>query len=107
MTSNNNAAVASKTPETAVAKPAVKALPRLAPLPRLRTKVPCECGCGTPCGNRFAPGHDARLLGFRKRVERGTWTLDFIATEYSEGEARATAKALGVKWEPTKEVKTA
>lgn len=22
----------------------------------------CLCGCGTPCGKTFAPGHDARMV---------------------------------------------
>lgn len=27
------------------------------------TAIKCLCGCGTPCGKTFAPGHDARMVG--------------------------------------------
>lgn len=86
-------------------------LPKLPSLPKIVTRVACECGCGTPCGNRFAPGHDAKLLGYVKRVAAGVWDreaaaddttaqLDGLAGYLGDGCAKATAKALGVEWTP-------
>ena len=49
----------------------------------------CLCGCGTKCYGRFAPGHDARLVGMIKRGE--------IKSPLS-GEVAAFAKTHGIKW---------
>lgn len=42
-------------------------------MPKQRPAAPkpasrCECGCGTPTGGKFAPGHDARLRGVLQRA---------------------------------------
>lgn len=84
-------------------------LPKMPSLPKLTKSVRCECGCGTLCTNRFAPGHDAKLLGMVKRVNARVWDkredatttdqLDALAvTMGSEGMAEATARALGIAW---------
>ena len=101
-------------------------MPRLPGLPKFRSVNRCECGCPGLTGNRFVPGHDAKLLGMTKRVKAGVWTahrteggdidpmtqLDALAEWASanlpgEGNryAMATAIALGVKWAPKKEEK--
>jgi hypothetical protein len=50
-------------------------LPALPRLPRKsrasRSLAPCLCGCGRLCGQRFAPGHDAKLLAWVLHVEAG------------------------------------
>lgn len=65
-----------------------------------RPLVKCECGCEGLTQRRFVPGHDARLAGWVKRVERGIVTLDWIAANASLGEAQATARAMGATFEP-------
>lgn len=64
----------------------------------------CECGCNGLTGNRFVPGHDARLHGWKLRVQRAllvpggdVWAqLAWIEANASAGEAMAVAKALGL-----------
>lgn len=57
---------------------AITILPALPPMPRAsRTRPPqaCACGCaGLTRGGRFLPGHDAILLGWAIRIERGLIT---------------------------------
>lgn len=53
-------------PSKSVSVPALPKLPKSA-----RKQVPCECGCGATTGRRFAPGHDAKVLAWTLRVERG------------------------------------
>lgn len=57
----------------------------------------CECGCGVMVARRFKPGHDARLLGFVKRVQAGVMTVDDIREGWGEGPADATAKVLAIE----------
>ena len=75
-------------------------LPSLPSLPKA-SAVPqrCSCGCGgLTKGGRFVPGHDAKLLAMRVRVERGICTLQQIADICGEGCAAATADALEMEW---------
>ena len=83
----------------------MSSLPKLPSLPKIRTRVACQCGCGRTCGNRFAPGHDAKLLGYVKRISLGVWvkegTIDeqFAAMRlWHEGCAIATAEHMGYEW---------
>jgi len=73
-------------------------LPKLPSLPKMKSVNACECGCGGRTGNRFVPGHDAKLLGLTKRVAAGVMTLDEVAEWGGEGVAQATAKAMGLTW---------
>lgn len=87
-----------------------KSLPKLPKLPKATRSNPCECGCGGFSQNRFVPGHDSILKGMILRVERDVWNpeakgdviaqLDGLAEAMSEGQARATAAAIGVEWAP-------
>lgn len=82
-------------------------LPSLPSLPSsARSKNrPCECGCGTLCGNRFAPGHDSKLRAWVMRVERGIIAIEDIG---HEGLEAAVARELGLKKPATKaEIKAA
>ena len=75
---------------------------QLVPLPSMpsssrRSSVadtPCGCGCGELVARVFAPGHDARLAGWVKRVLRGVVTLEWIKVHASKGEALATERAI-------------
>lgn len=62
--------------------------------------VNCECGCKGLTQRRFVPGHDARLGGWVKRVERGIVTIEWIHENASYGEAAAVAKAMGLPMYP-------
>lgn len=80
-------------------------LPKLPSLPKIRSVVACECGCGRTCGNRFAPGHDAKLLGYVRRISLGLWVKDGTIFEqivamaaWHAGSAIATAKAMGIDY---------
>lgn len=53
----------------------------------------CACGCGRTTQSRFAPGHDARLLGWTLRVERGLLTFRQIL----DLAGRNTAKAVWIE----------
>jgi hypothetical protein len=77
-------------------------LPSLPSLPKAKTYNRCECGCNGLTGKRFCPGHDAKHYGLIKRVEAGVMTLDDIAAWGGEDIARATAKGMGLAWEPAK-----
>ena len=48
-------------------------MPSLPSLPKFKQVNRCECGCPGLTGNRFVPGHDAKLLGAVKRVKAGVW----------------------------------
>ena len=98
----------------------IKSLPKLPSLPKSRTQVACDCGCGGQTGSRFVPGHDSKLKGMRIRVERGLWAataegkpinpidqLDALAEAMSPAMAAATAKELRIEWKPKAERKTA
>lgn len=98
----------------------IKSLPKLPSLPKSRTQVSCDCGCGGQTGSRFVPGHDSKLKGMRIRVERGLWAetpegkpidriaqLDALAKEMTTGMAAATAKEMKIEWRPKAERKTA
>lgn len=65
------------------------------PAPPRKAKTPraCACGCGAQTkGGRFAPGHDARLLGLVRRVEVGI--MDLAAVEAFGGKSvRAAVEA--------------
>lgn len=81
-------------------------LPKLPSLPKIRTRVACACGCGTLCGNRFAPGHDAKLVGYVKRINAGVWAPggDLVdqfraMAEWHLGCAMATADHMGLDWD--------
>ena len=78
-------------------------LPKLPSLPKIKTVNACECGCGGRTGNRFVPGHDAKLAGLIKRVTLGVMTLDDVADYGGDSVAKATAKAMGLTWERTME----
>lgn len=85
-------------------------LASLPSLPRLPKKVKpmhrCECGCPGLTQSRFVPGHDARLHGWKLRVERALLVeggdtesqLDWIERNASENEAHAVARAIGIEW---------
>ena len=92
MTQNNvaahNAAVNARL--NAVKMPALTSTRSYARKPLNR----CECGCDGLTGNRFVPGHDAKLLARVKRVEAGIVTLEWLAEAYGQAVADATAKAL-------------
>jgi hypothetical protein len=53
---------------------------------------PCKCGCDTKVAKNFAAGHDARLHGYQKKIERGE-------AKFSDYPAIAVAfmKSLGTK----------
>lgn len=62
-------------------------LPKLPSLPSTPTSVtltPCLCGCGEKVARSFAPGHDARLASFVKRVLRGSMTIAGIVSWHVE-----------------------
>ena len=53
---------------------ALAALPAMPSKNRGRNAAPQNCGCGCGAltqGGRFIPGHDARLLGWAIRIDRG------------------------------------
>ncbi len=96
----------------------MKSLPKLPSLPKAKSLVRCDCGCGILCQNRFAPGHDSKLKGMRIRVERGLWDasnpedvtapLDALAeTMGGDSFAEATAREMRIEWTPKAERKTA
>jgi len=69
---------------------ALAALPAMPSKNRGRNAAPQNCGCGCGAltqGGRFIPGHDARLLGWAIRIDRG-----FATDGITPGELRA-AKA--------------
>ncbi len=81
-------------------------LPKLPSLPKIKTINKCECGCNGLTGNRFVPGHDAKLLGYVRRINAGVWAKDgsiadqFRAmAEWHEGSAKATAAHMGIDWD--------
>ncbi len=92
-----------------------KRLPSLPSLPSAKSFVRCDCGCGLLCQNRFRPGHDSKLKGYVTRVRAGVWDrtnptdvtaqLDAVHEFFGpdSGEARHTAKELGVSWKPKAE----
>ncbi len=64
---------------------------KLPPMPRLprerkpKAGRPCACGCADETrGGRFLPGHDARLYGWARRVERGVVALDDVPAPHTE-----------------------
>ena len=83
-----------------------KSLPKLPSLKNLNLK--CQCGCGNPTTNRFAIGHDSKLLGRVRRVKAGvfdqtnptdeTAQLDAAMMYLTIGEVEALAKAIGSDW---------
>lgn len=76
----------------------LKALPKLPSLPKLKAKVNyCECGCRGLTGNRFVPGHDARLKGWQIRITRTDANGDTLVqwNEIPSGEREAVAASLG------------
>lgn len=98
----------------------MSSMPRLPGLPKIKSVNRCECGCPGLTGNRFVPGHDAKLLGMVKRVEAGVWAeakdpmsqiagLVIWAAENLPGDpvryGYAVAKAMKIAWAPAKEEK--
>jgi hypothetical protein len=94
-------------------------LATLPTLPRLPKKAKelrrCECGCPGLTQSRFVPGHDARLHGWKLRVQRGllveggdtTAQLDWIADNASVGEAIAVGRAVGFDYREILETRAA
>lgn len=87
---------------------------RLPSLPSLKSSVAsvrCGCGCPLLCHNRFRPGHDAKLLGYVKRVTAGVFVkdgtlddqLDALAGYVGERSADMTAAELGFTRHATEE----
>lgn len=71
-------AVAKKTVTKAVAKKApAKAATKKAVVEKVMQ--PCTCGCGTPTGSLFAPGHDARVHGWGKKINDGRMKFSEIS----------------------------
>lgn len=66
---NANMATAAK--KVVVAAPAKKAAPAAAKQKKEAVQNPCTCGCGTMTGGNFAPGHDARVHGWGKKIAAG------------------------------------
>ena len=54
----------------------------------------CTCGCGNKTGGLFAPGHDARVHGWGKKIDRGEMTFKQL-TEEGRLEAVKWLKASG------------
>lgn len=85
-----------------------KSLPKLPSLPKSRQLNRCECGCNGLTGNRFVPGHDAKLAAWVKRVKAGVFAKETpgdavaqldAATDYlSVAQVEATAQAGGWDW---------
>lgn len=50
---------------------AKKAAPKVAKAKVEKVMNDCLCGCGTSTGGNFAPGHDARVHGYGKKIARG------------------------------------
>lgn len=112
MTINNNANA--HTAHNAAVNAGLKRLPALPGGARKAKALrSCECGCEGLTGNRFVPGHDARLAGWVKRVERGvlvqggdlTAQIGWIEENASKGEAEAVKRVLTATygaaiWEP-------
>ena len=85
-----------------------KSMPKLPSLPKSRAVNHCECGCKGITGNRFVPGHDAKLAARIKRVQAGVFNKDAAsdpiaqldaATEFlTVSEVTATAQAMRLDW---------
>lgn len=76
MANDNNQAITGKAAKQD--KAAMPELPALPSLPR-KGKAPrkCECGCQQLTrGGRFVPGHDAKVLAWAIRVERGVVNIE-------------------------------
>jgi hypothetical protein len=88
-------------------------------MPRLPKKAKelrrCECGCPGLTQSRFVPGHDARLHGWKLRVQRAILVeggstidqLDWIADNSSVGEAIAVGTAVGTDYREVLETRAA
>lgn len=61
-----------------MAKIQFPALPALPSSARPASLAPCRCGCGTPTGRFFAPGHDAKLKGILQRVLAGVMSIEDV-----------------------------
>ena len=95
-------------------KPTNAALPKLPALRGSATSAPspCRCGCGTLVPRSYAPGHDATLAAWVKRVLVGQVTVAWV-TEQHAGLGAAVARELRarslphVKWDafPAADVK--
>jgi hypothetical protein len=74
-------------------------LPALPRLPRAtKSAKSCACGCGgSTRGGRFVPGHDARLHGIIKRVERGVMSLEDVR-DLCGGGVLAAVRAARPDW---------
>lgn len=53
----------------AKAKVASSPIPEPPKAPKAKKLRDCVCGCGTQTGGLFAPGHDARLHAWQKRIK--------------------------------------
>ena len=83
-------------------------MPSLPRLPKAKKLNPCACGCGTPTGHRFAPGHDSKLYSWVKTVKAGILDkdqpnntvaqLDAARQWLTEANVLATAGEMRVKW---------
>ena len=58
-----------------------------APRPTSTGNNTCLCGCGTATASRFAPGHDAKVKGLLKKVERGVEPATVIPAAVIEARA--------------------
>jgi len=56
---------------------------------KVKTPVPCWCGCGGTTKSRFQPGHDARFHGQAKRVARDQADYDDSVASLPHEEAVA------------------
>jgi hypothetical protein len=45
----------------------------------------CGCGCGAGVKSRFQPGHDAKLHGWVKKLERGAMALGELPAMVRDG----------------------
>lgn len=85
-----------------------KSLPKLPSMPKSRAANHCECGCRGITGNRFVPGHDAKLASWVKRVKVGVFNpekaddvtaqLDAALDYLTTSQVIALADAVGSDW---------
>jgi len=74
--------------------PAKKAVAKKAAEPKVQN--PCICGCGTMVNKNFAPGHDARVHGWAKKIERGEMKFSDINTKDSARAVKFIKTEMGV-----------
>ena len=71
-TTNEEATTGEETMATTKkAVPAKKAAPVKKAAKAEVVQSPCKCGCGTMVNKNYAPGHDARVHGWAKKIQRG------------------------------------